>query len=45
MPNDYKFPDELDIEIPEDGEEVSIEISDDTPPEDRNVSQIGRAHV
>lgn len=40
MPNDYKFPDELDIEIPEDGEEVSIEISDDTPPEDRNVSPL-----
>jgi hypothetical protein len=35
----YKFPDEQEIEVkgkPLDDDTISIEIEDDTPPEDRN---------
>jgi hypothetical protein len=43
---EFKFPDEIDekddksVEIEAQGDEVSIEIEDDTPPEDRNVEPL-----
>ena len=43
---DFKFPDEIDekddksVEIEAQGDDVTIEIEDDTPPEDRNVEPL-----
>ena len=41
--NEYKFPDEVDdvkVEVVLDGEEVDIEIEDDTPERDRNIDPL-----
>ena len=44
--DDFKFPDEIDekddksVEIEAQGDDVTIEIEDDTPPEDRNVEPL-----
>lgn len=44
--DDFKFPDEIDekddksVEIDAQGDDVTIEIEDDTPPEDRNVEPL-----
>ena len=44
--DEFKFPDEIDekddksVEIEAQGDDVTIEIEDDTPPEDRNVEPL-----
>jgi hypothetical protein len=38
--SEFKFPDEIDVEVPDDGEELNVEIEDDTPPEDRGVDPL-----
>ena len=45
--NEFKFPDEggTEVKITAEGDDVEIDIVDDTPESDRGRKQIGRAHV